>query len=271
MVSQNSINNFATENDLTAQRTTAATTVQMLATQTNGGSLTSHAKHSSLVGGAAGGDPFMEAAISGTRAWAWGADNSDSDALKEVTAAAGSTDPSTGTLTRKVTTAGEQTMPLQPTFSAYLGVGVGDPAVFGTLATTYFLGTNVGLTEEFDIGGNFTPGPVAGGAFFTAPATGKYLMCATLCFQTVPAVGQTQVQWIFVINGALALFGWGSHGSNVTSNVGDMCTSSSLIYSLTAGDTVKIAMSGTGGIGNPVGVQGSVTGQSTRWSMVLLC
>jgi len=71
------------------------------------------------------------------------------------------------------TTANEVTAPAQPAFSAYLGTS--DLNVTGNNTVFYLGDTDVGtaLTSIFDQNGDFTLG-ASGGAYFTAPVTGKY-------------------------------------------------------------------------------------------------
>ena len=128
----------------------------------------------STVGGATSGDTFINVEINTVRSYCWGIDNSDSDILKMNTNAGTTVTPSSGVNVWNMTTDGENTMPLQPAFAAFQETT--DSDVLGSPAGTYLLGnTSIGttLTEEFDQGGDFTPG-AAGGAFFTAPVDGKY-------------------------------------------------------------------------------------------------
>lgn len=151
--------------DFTATTATAAATRSITASNSDNTSGTSNASLIVYTGGSSGGDPYVSATITGIQGYSWGVDNSDSDALKETNSNAG---PSNGSVLRKMTSAGEQTLPLQPSFLAYLGSQVtnatGD-------STTWQLGTTTALTEVFDQNSDFNTNGT-----FTAPVTGIYYL-----------------------------------------------------------------------------------------------
>lgn len=82
------------------------------------------------VGGASAGDPKTFYNINGVQTWVTGPDNSDSDAF---VIAASSTLGTTNTW--RMTTAGERTLPLQPSFAAYNTVTDADVTGDGTVHT----------------------------------------------------------------------------------------------------------------------------------------
>jgi hypothetical protein len=97
-------------------------------------------------------------------------------------------DGTTGTLLQNSTVIvsdnGEMTNASQPAFLAYLNST--DANVTGD-GTTYVLGdTSIGntLTELFDQNADFTPG-ASGGAYFTAPVTGKYFFHTEIGFDGI--------------------------------------------------------------------------------------
>lgn len=140
----------------------------LLVTNTSDTASSSSAVVSSVEGTSAG-DATYQAVVDGTQTYTWGIDNDADDTWKlAASAALGSTDVFV------MTSTGKRTMPLQPAFCAFLGTTATDVTGDGT---GYNLGdTDSGqpaLTERFDQGGHFTSG-ASGGAFFTAPVTGRY-------------------------------------------------------------------------------------------------
>lgn len=131
------------------------------------------------VAGSTAADAYYKAEISGGQSWAFGLDNSASDSF---VLAAGGALGTTNTLV--MTAAGEQTLPLQPSFLAYLGTTATDVTGAGT---AYILGdTDVGvaLTEVFDQGGDLVAGSAAG-AIYTAPVTGRHFFGAIYRFSGI--------------------------------------------------------------------------------------
>lgn len=188
-MTQNALNNQTVNADFTAQRTVASagTTVFTAAVHTDVTNAGSSAQCVAQATAASGADAYHTSALASTRAWCHGIDASDSAALKETTFAGGSTSPSTGTLTRKVTTAGEQTMPLQPAFFAFLSAT--DSNVTGG-GSGYVLGTGNVLTVTQQGTAMSTAG------VFTAPVTGWYMFIATLFLDGI-LVAQTSGSFNF--------------------------------------------------------------------------
>jgi len=109
----------------------------------------------------ASGDPFVQLSINADDKFIYGVDDSDSDKFKIADA------NSLATANVFVMTAdGERTMPLQPSFLAYLGTT--DSNVTGN-SDQFFIGSGNAMTEVFDQGGNFNTNGT-----FTAPVTGLY-------------------------------------------------------------------------------------------------
>jgi len=106
--------------------------------------------------------------------------------------------------------------------------------------TNYFLGTNVGMTERFDIGANFSPGPVAGGCFFTAPVTGKYYLHANLRMGGLTAGMSTANMSIVTTAATYSGARNGINGMRDNSNICDM--EMSVIADMTAGNTAKVSV-----------------------------
>lgn len=133
----------------------------VLAENNNNSNTDSHSVFRATVGGTSGGDPKLVFLTPSIGSWSYGSDTSDSQKLKEGFNNAIGTDT-----TRIVTRAGEQTMPLQPAFLAYLATTVNDVTGNGA---SFTLGNTTALTEVFDQNGDFNPT----GGTFTAPVTAK--------------------------------------------------------------------------------------------------
>lgn len=115
------------------------------------------------VAGSSAGDPFVIFDISGVLDWSMGADNSDSDAL--VISASGSLGTSN---TVRISTAGELTIPLQPSFIAFKTGGASNVTGDGTVVTPL-------IDELVDRNGDY-----ASSTTFTAPVTGLYSFSASI-------------------------------------------------------------------------------------------
>jgi predicted secreted protein len=146
--------------------TSAEMTLQALNSDTNAAS---NSRVSAAVINGSAADPYLQVSINSTSNYCWGIDNSDSDKLKiNFDANAASATPSGGTNLWNMTTAGENTMPLQP---AFLARSSDQTDVTGD-ATSY---TITFTTEVFDQNGDFD-----GTSTFTAPITGRYFLSATV-------------------------------------------------------------------------------------------
>lgn len=144
MSTQNSLNNETYNADFLVKRqaSSAGTTVFTGAFHLDTTNPASSAQVIAQTDSASGADAYHVAALASTRSYCWGIDASDSGSLKETTFAGGSTSPSSGTLTRRVTATGQQTMVLQPAFYAFLsapttadktGDGTAYEVIFDTL------------------------------------------------------------------------------------------------------------------------------------------
>lgn len=128
---------------------------------TDGGS---NARITAAVGGSSGGDPFFFC-DNGVTDWAFGTDNSDSDKFKLSQASSVGTND-----VIVVTSAGEVTQPLQPSFLATAPANTANVTGDGTLANAEY------DTEIFDQGSDFDTSTFT----FTTPITGRYCFSATL-------------------------------------------------------------------------------------------
>lgn len=128
----------------------------------------------------------------------------------------------------RITQAGQQLLPKQPSFFARQGAVVPNATGDGT---TY---TYVNLTEQFDIGSNFD----ATTGIFTAPVAGIYIL-GNKCFMDTLGAGHTTtnisiVPSVFNLGGAIAALS----GAAVRQNNNTIALNGSLIASLQLGETV---------------------------------
>lgn len=195
-----------------------------------------------LTGGASSGDPYITVGIDSTRAYALGIDNDDSDILKITTNNSSTSEPSGGTTLLEMTSAGEQTMPLQPCFYAYLGTT--DANVTGD-GTAFVLGdTDVGtaLTEITDQNSDFTPG-ASGGAIFTAPVTGNYQFNFSVLLQDMTASHTASLE--IVVSGTSAdTYRFGNYAAGQPT--GNFPLGFSICVPMTANDTAKFQVTSSG-------------------------
>jgi hypothetical protein len=210
---------------------------------------------------ASGADAFINCALASTRAWGWGIDASDAESLKETTFAGGATSPSSGTLTRKVFTTGEQIMPLQPAFYAELSAS--DANVTGAGAV-YLLGQGNVLT----VTSQGSPAPITAGGLFTAPVAGFYLFTGTITVSGVTALMTNGgIDWYK--NGVLTHAAQVMNSFNIASPAGTSTMNASFVINMAATDTMQLFYSIAGGVGDTVTVTGG-PGQS-YFTGALIC
>jgi hypothetical protein len=118
-------------------------------------------------------DSYVQYSVAGSAKFRMGDDQSASDAFKvSIGSALGTSDAFV------MTAAGENTMPLQPAFSAYLSSTASDVTGDGT---TYTLACN---TEIFDQQSNYNNGTYT----FTAPVSGRYVFSSTYYLGGITAI-----------------------------------------------------------------------------------
>ena len=126
--------------------------------------------------------------------------------------------------------------------------------------TAFFLGdTDVGsaLTEVFDIGNNLTNG-ASGGALFTAPVTGQYLLGYNVLFTGMVAGTNTSNQIIITSNANYTL---GNYTNVLTGNNNFGKT---ILVDMDVGDTAKIQL-GAGGGTKIVSIFGGASDRRTNF------
>lgn len=155
----------STAADFSFTNATAATARTLTVSHSDNTSTSSTANYTASVGGTSAGDAWYQASVGSSRSYAWGIDNTDSQALKMATAAAATVSPSSTALW-KMTSAGEMTVPLQPCFMASLSTNQLNVTGDGTLYTVIY------DTEIEDRNGDYNNAT----GTFTAPVTGTYLL-----------------------------------------------------------------------------------------------
>lgn len=151
---------------------TAGVTRGLTISNTDNSNTASNANVTTSVGGTSGGDAYHLFAIGASRSYAVGPDTSASQILKINTDASGAVTPSSGTNLWSMTSAGVQTLPLQPMVFAYVSSTIANVTGDGT---TY---TVIWDAEDFDQSGSFNTGT----GTFTAPVAGKYYFHTTLLY-----------------------------------------------------------------------------------------
>lgn len=234
-------------------------TTRLRVSNTDNTNASSIAEIQALVGGSSAGDPFMKWTVSGVLEYSMGIDNDDSDKL---TITDGSS-PSTGTALWEMTSAGERTMPLQPAFLASLTSTDDNETGDGT---SFVLGdTDVGtaLTEIFDQNGDFTSG-ASGGAFFTAPITGRYRFDACIILDDVTSAHN--ILQISLVTNNRTITGTQATGAPDANGRQDLQVS--MLVDMDETDTAKIAIAASGST-KTIDIFGSTS--RTFWSGCLVC
>lgn len=132
----------------------------------------SAARGTITVGGASAADPSLNFNVSGVTDWEIGIDNSDSDNLKVSQGTALGTND-----TWIMTTSGERTMPLQPSFYSTDLTGAVNATGDGTVFTIIFDDVYEDIGSNYD---NTT-------GIFTAPITGVYIFSASVLMKNLSA------------------------------------------------------------------------------------
>lgn len=263
MPTTNSLNNQTTDASFDINRTTAGQAARCLINHTDG---TNTASEACVITQTApgGGDSYHLTMVNGTRSMCWGMDVSDNYALKETTFAGGTGSPSFGTTIRRLSIAGEQTLPLQPAFYAVLSAQDSNQTGAGA---TYQLGSGNAMTIVTQQGSG-----LATTGIFTAPVTGLYHFEATIYVLDITAA-MTQADFYFIVNGTSFIYGVQINPGAARTAANTLMISWSKNLFLSATNTVRAACVLAAGAGNTADIAAGVIGAftTTSFSGYLVC
>ena len=188
--------------------------------------------------------------------FAKGIDTSDANALKLTDG----TDPSSGSVLWRMSTAGERTMPLQPAFSAYRNVSILNQTGAGAVVTVPF------DTESFDQNGDYNNGTFT----FTAPVTGRYFFTSTITFSALTAA-MTRCDLFMNITGQSYWLETLSIGA-IRDSLNEASIKGSIIAAMSTGDTATVSVRISNGAGDTATITGLNAGFArTTFSGYLVC
>jgi hypothetical protein len=200
-------------------------------------------------------DSFVQFDINGTGEFRIGIDDTDDSFKISQGSALGSSD------TFVMTAAGERTMPLQPAFEARTTSTKTNVSGNNTLYTIIF------DTEDFDQNSDFNTGT----GIFTAPITGRYLLCASNCMYIDATGGDQQHADIVTSNRSHFLMFYPTRNkvANYSGENDYLSHSASVICDMDAADTAYVMfVSGDNAKADDIIADGST---STNFSGVLIC
>lgn len=214
--------------------------------QNSSNTASSRAIITTRVGGSSASDAYFEASVDGVTDWAWGLDNSDSDAF--VIANTGTL--GTGNVMR-VATSGEVTFPLQSAFSAYLGTTSTDATGDGTTLTVPF------DTEIFDVNADFASNT------YTCPATSK----VQLNFSVLLQQATTAMSVNFILSTSNNSY---NNNNQASMFAGNNQYNYSVLADMDAGDTAFVRVVVTGGA-KVVDIFGTAADPRTQFNGYIAC
>jgi len=129
---------------------------------------------------------------------------------------------------------GQVTMPLQPSFRAYLSSTATDVTGNNTEVTVIF------DTEDYDIGSNYNTGT----GIFVAPVTGVYSFTAAVYLQGLLSTHTLLNLWPYAGATTPVSIVCNPYAMSIS---GELQTLAPILIKLTAGDSVKITIKVTGG------------------------
>lgn len=200
-------------------------------TVTNGSDTGSSAARATItVGGGSASDPTLNFNVSGVTDWEMGIDNTASDFLKISQGTALGTND-----TWIMTTSGERTMPLQPSFFAADLTGAANATGDGTVFTIIYdsVVSNVGSNYDNTTG------------VFTAPVTGFYYFSGNVILFNV---GASHISGVltFASTGATSIQPYEFNPANFRNGT-QLQINGGFCGPLDAGDTVKVTIQVAGG------------------------
>jgi len=242
-----------TTNSLGNQSTSTSFTITTPSTTDSISSTTQHTVNSASstaasilsVAGTSADDAYTSFSIGTTTQYSIGIDNSDSDSLKITYGTASTPTPSTASPRMVMTTEGNITKPLIPSFMAYNPANVANVTGDGTAYTII-------PTEEFDVGGNFN----AATGVFTAPIAGKYVfgMSGDMYNNNI-----NHANSIFIATTAYVYSANFYKWYNLDTDLSNSCE---VLANMAAGDTCSFACFSYNST-KTVGVQGAAAGSQT--------
>ncbi len=248
-------------NDYTFTSATASASRALTVSNTDNTSGSSTAIMSMTVGGTSAGDAYNRYAIGTTQSYAVGIDNSDTQSFVVNGGASGTTGPSTGSRLMRIDTTGNVSKPLNACCTADLNTGLTNATGDGTFVNPIIFDTDSG--SFFDQNGNYNTTT----GIFTANATGKYLVNATVTFNNI-AVGHTSGIVRINLNGAA--YAINDFSPYTIQNINNTCSVSiSCILPVAATGTIAI-LAQVSGSTKTVGIKGETSGSFTRLSIVLV-
>ena len=209
----------------------AATPRSVVISNADNTSALSTAEFQTLVDVGSGADSYFNAAIAGTRSYAIGIDTSDTSSFKLTTEATSGANPSSASVIMRSNTAGQVNLPLQPSFNARPSADILNQTGDGTVYTIVFDDAFFNVSASY----NTATG------IFTAPVTGKYLLCATISLTNI-AAGHTDCRMSIPTSGGSGGVEFFDINPAVTATAGGntLTGSGSGIFLMNAGDTARV-------------------------------
>lgn len=255
-----SIGNSLT-NDYTFTSSTAGGDRTLTVTNTDNTNGASNAFNIISVGGTSSGDAFTRYVIGTARSYAWGIDNSDSQAFKMVTINSALASPSSTNIVMRMDTTGNLALPLNACCTADLNTGLTNATGDGTFINPIIFDNDSG--NFFDQNGNYNTTT----GIFTANATGRYLVTARVDYNGLGASHTSGIVRIDVNGGTYAVNDFNPGASRNAAN--EFTASISCIVPVSATGTIAILGQVSGGT-KTVGVKGNTSGSYTSVSIVLV-
>lgn len=246
--------------DYTFTSSTASATRVVNISNTDNTSGTSNAGANIATGGTSSGDPYTRYTIGTSRCMVVGIDNSDSQSFKINTEVNSTCTPSTGNNIYKLTTGGNRTLPLSSCVNADLSTTTTNATGDGTGVDVIF---NSDTGNFFDQNGNYdtTTG------VFTAPVTGKYLVCSALTYTNL---GASHTSGTIRVNFNGSVYAINTFNPYACSTGGEYTAQIAVIVPLTVGGTINTVGQVSGGT-KTVGIKGNSFGSYSRMSVNLIC